>query len=123
MASNDYVESLSEVAKSRYLTKLKAVGVELCPFTIDDGAWLNNPTEWPSVQYADVYNYLIESPSTYNIATVSAACRQLHLPSTLYVAVTLLWPRHYIHLPYLAGFGIFIVIRGHGNYRKPPKAA
>jgi len=66
MASASCSYSLSsEESKVRYMQKLHAVGMEVCPFAMDECAWLNNPREWPSVQYADIYNYLIESPSMY----------------------------------------------------------
>ena len=63
--SSKYVDGLSEESKRRYDLKLAAVGLETCPFDMDDGAWLNDPTEWPDLQYADIYNYLIESPNKY----------------------------------------------------------
>jgi len=56
---------LTEEARNQYLQKLRAVGLEICPLSMDDSAWLNDPTEWRAIQYADVYNYLIESSSTY----------------------------------------------------------
>ena len=60
-----YVDALSDEAKARYQGKLSAIGIDLCPFSINNGAWLNDPSEWPNIQYGDVYNYLIESPSEY----------------------------------------------------------
>ena len=60
--ANNYTESLPADAKGRYLAKIGLVGLSECPYKLPHGAWKNDPTEWPAVEYPQVYNYLIESP-------------------------------------------------------------
>ena len=39
------------------------MGIAQCPYKIRADAWIVDPTKWPQLQYADLFNYLIESPS------------------------------------------------------------
>jgi hypothetical protein len=64
MATLKYTESLSDEAGARYKLKLEAVGLEFCPMS-DVQTWLNDPCGWPSIEYGDIYNFLIESPSKH----------------------------------------------------------
>lgn len=63
--SYDYQEGLPVEARTRYLAKLELVGVDKCPFKEPADAWTNNPKQWPTLEYHDVYNYLIKSPRKF----------------------------------------------------------
>ena len=63
MTTLKYIETLSDEAGSRYTLKLDVVGLKFCPISSDETSWLNDPSGWPSVEYGDIYNFLIESPS------------------------------------------------------------
>lgn len=60
--SYKYYEELTTDAKLRYDDKLQALGLKECPYKLPAGAWINDPTKWPSIEYGDIHNYLIESP-------------------------------------------------------------
>ena len=36
-----------------------------CPYTIAAEFWENNPTQWPDLEYPEVYQYLIEIPGVF----------------------------------------------------------
>ena len=61
--SYNYYEQLSGKDKARYDEKLMKMGIAQCPYKIRANAWIADPTKWPQLQYADLFNYLIESPS------------------------------------------------------------
>ena len=46
-------------------SKLRILGLDRCPYQHPADSWLNNPNEWPKLEYGDVYNYLIKSPGGY----------------------------------------------------------
>ena len=56
-----YSEGLTPTEQSRYIAKLKLLGVARCPFKEDEGIWSTNIKEWPQLQYPDVYDYLINT--------------------------------------------------------------
>ena len=63
-----YYNGLSPSDKHSYLTKLTLVssGIRLLdPFAIPPCQWLNDETKWPSIQWPEIYNYLIDTPSVY----------------------------------------------------------
>ena len=60
--SYDYVDSLPPEDKGRYLTKLGLLGLDKCPFQLPADRWINDPKQWPKIEYSDVYLYLIKSP-------------------------------------------------------------
>ena len=60
--SYTYFEELPADARKRYCLKLGVVGIEQCPYKYPADVWLNKPTDWPSVGYPDIYNYLIDTP-------------------------------------------------------------
>lgn len=60
--SYDYYDRLPDIAKVRYNCKLEAIGLIECPYRLPAGSWINDPTQWPEVEWGDLYSYLIESP-------------------------------------------------------------
>ena len=72
MASNSqrkiskYFTSLEFTARKRYLEKLKVDGRELDdPFRIDEDQWSEDLTQWPELEFGDLYTYLIDSEGVY----------------------------------------------------------
>ena len=65
MASREYsgyYEELENEAKARYCEKLDRIGKEADdPYTLE----LQDISESPQIQYPDVYNYLINTTSSY----------------------------------------------------------
>lgn len=59
------IDSLVGSGKERYLEKLKMIGLTNCPYTIAAEFWENNPTQWPNLEYPEVYQYLTESPGIF----------------------------------------------------------
>ena len=66
MPTSDYFNSLDYEAQKRYIAKL-TVGEEDLPdpYGIPDGMWLDDTTKWPSLEFGDLYMYLIESKGSY----------------------------------------------------------
>lgn len=58
----DYYEGLDNCSKLRYDQKLKLIGLNECPYKLPAGAWKNDPTKWPLIEYGDIHNYLVETP-------------------------------------------------------------
>ena len=59
-----YYHGLEEQAKSRYREKLAKIGSVIEPYLpspVPSIDWQS----WPDVQYPDIFNYLIETPSLY----------------------------------------------------------
>ena len=56
---SNYFSSLNYTAKKRYLEKLKkgSFSVE-DPFSIDDGQWSEDLSQWPELEFGDIYSYL-----------------------------------------------------------------
>ena len=60
--SYSYLINLSGKTLERYMLKLRAVGLEDCPYKLPADKWTDDPTKWPDVQFGDVFNYLIDTP-------------------------------------------------------------
>ena len=60
--SYKYFDSLKEESRSHYLKKLQAVQLNECPYRLPADVWLDDPTQWPDIEYPDVYDYLINTP-------------------------------------------------------------
>ena len=58
-------EALQGESKERYLKKLAVAKLERCPYTIPGDCWINDPTQWPSLEWPEVYEYLVESPGVF----------------------------------------------------------
>ena len=63
--SDTYKDNLDPAAKARYRAKLDMIGLETCPYKLGAHCYIDDPTMWPSVEYGDIYNYLINSPGLY----------------------------------------------------------
>ena len=59
-----YVAPLDHEARKRYLGKLKADSLP-DPYSIPVGSWSDDVTKWPSIDFGDVYSYLIETTGPY----------------------------------------------------------
>ena len=35
------------------------------PFNIEEGQWIDDPSEWPPVEFGQIHTYLIESPGQF----------------------------------------------------------
>ena len=60
-----YLQGLSSEARIRYDRKLAVCGLKTCPYMLPAMVWRNNPSEWPDIDYGDVYAYLIETPGMF----------------------------------------------------------
>ena len=65
--SDEYLDDLPNSAKERYHLKLTASGINQCPYKYPAGQWKNDPTEWPNIQWPDVFTYLIDTPGKIEI--------------------------------------------------------
>ena len=63
---SEYYQQLTGTARKRYDEKLDMIGVLCDPYAKTNPApWLTESTTWPEVEYPDVYNYLVSTPSPY----------------------------------------------------------
>ena len=58
----DHTKCLGGHDLSHFHQKLRASGLSQCPYRFAAASWVNNPLDWPDLQYPDVYHYLIETP-------------------------------------------------------------
>lgn len=64
--TSSYFSSLSYNAKKRYLEKFNKSGFNLKdPFSIENGQWSENLSQWPELKFGDIYGYLIDTEGTY----------------------------------------------------------
>ena len=59
------IETLDTEAKKRYKNKLEMIGMINCPNMLPADIWTNDPTNWPALEYPEVYSYLIETPGVF----------------------------------------------------------
>jgi len=64
MSSYNYRE-LDAEARKRYLEKLGVLGLEECPYEMAADLWQDDPTTWPTLEYPEVYTYLIDTPGVF----------------------------------------------------------
>ena len=57
-----YLDELMSGAKQRYLEKLEVIKLKECPHRLPEGSWSGEMSGWPSVEYPDIYEYLINTP-------------------------------------------------------------
>ena len=57
-----YIEQLPSEARARYGEKMAVARLNMCPYQFPEGIWCDDPKLWPSVEYPDVYDYLINTP-------------------------------------------------------------
>ena len=65
--SYEYFDTLSPDDKRRYSVKLGLLGLDNCPYKFPADRWINDPKQWPKIEYSDVYHYLIKSPRKNNL--------------------------------------------------------
>ena len=70
--SYEYFDTLEDVARSRYMTKLQAVKLNECPYRLPADTWKDDPTKWPELDYPDVYDYLINTPGVFTRETMKS---------------------------------------------------
>lgn len=61
-----YVDTLDNTAKIRYLEKLQLVG-GIDPYEIAKKEWTSDNSRWPSIAYPDIVNYMVSTSSTYTM--------------------------------------------------------
>ncbi|KAH7976203.1 hypothetical protein HPB52_009810 [Rhipicephalus sanguineus] len=65
MELSEYVRSLTENARQRYVEKLQVNGEQYPdPYTIS--GWINDPKRWPNVRFGDIYIYLVNTRGPYS---------------------------------------------------------
>lgn len=79
--TSKYLDSLSSVAKERYIRKLECLyggpGVPtdklLCPYDdITDDQWTDDVSQWPPVEFGHLYLYFVETPGGYTREALKA---------------------------------------------------
>ena len=65
--SSSYCLTLDAVVKKRYWEKLDGLGVQVADPYLDDGTctWQDDVRGWPSLEFADIYVYLIDTPAPF----------------------------------------------------------
>ena len=69
-----YYTSLGENDKKEYVKKLTLQNLKLLPdpFNIEDKNWSSDVTKLPDIDYPDIWNYLVETPSEFTKDKVKA---------------------------------------------------
>ena len=65
---SNYYTSLACEAQKRYTSKLMLDGDDVClpdPYNISSDLWLNDVTEWPNLEFGDLFMYLIDTEGIY----------------------------------------------------------
>ncbi len=69
--SLQYLKSLDTESQRRYKEKLFIEGVEIeDPYVLS--GWVDDITKWPSVEFGDIYTYLIEFPNAFSKEAMKA---------------------------------------------------
>ena len=64
--TSSYFSSLEYAAKKRYLEKLTIDSLQLDdPLAIDESQWSKDLSQWPELEFGDIYTYLIETKGVY----------------------------------------------------------
>lgn len=81
---SEYVKTLSAPIRERYYEKLKYVGLEDPakddPYLTDEksksvvqsSTWIDDVSQWPSVEFGDIYTYFVNTPGPYTRDTMQA---------------------------------------------------
>ena len=70
---SEYQSALDPEAKKRYKEKLAFDSEELPdPYAVPDEKWVDDITKWPSIEYGDIYNYLIDLKGRYTKESLKA---------------------------------------------------
>ena len=67
-----YFYELEDTDKQRYTEKLDNLGVVDDPYVEEPSIVGEDWKSWPSVEYPDIYNYLIQTPSVYTHESLKA---------------------------------------------------
>ncbi|XP_047136829.1 uncharacterized protein LOC105846151 isoform X1 [Hydra vulgaris] len=102
MSIYEYFEKLDFNAAERYKNKLAILGINQCPYKFPADAWKDDPTEWPSVQYHDVYHYLIKSPKIFSPEAIDN-----YKALDAYKYFVSGWVQEVLHMILSSGFVIF----------------
>ena len=62
---SNYLNALDYVVQKRYLTKLKIDGCTLDPYAIEESLWSEDMSNWPDLQFGDIYRYFINTEGCY----------------------------------------------------------
>ncbi len=65
---SNYYTSLDCKAQKRYTSKLMLDGDDVGlpdPYNISSDLWLNDVTEWPNLEFGDLFMYLIDTDGIY----------------------------------------------------------
>ena len=62
----NYHDNLSGKDRVRYDEKLEMIGLQKCPYKVKGDAWISDTRKWPDIEYAQIFNYLINSPRKYH---------------------------------------------------------
>ena len=64
--TSSYFSSLEYAAKKRYLEKLTIDSLQLDdPLAIDESQWSEDLSQWPELEFGNIYTYLIETKGVY----------------------------------------------------------
>lgn len=69
MSVSEYFTSLDYLSQRRYVEKLKNLPD---PYGIPEALWLDDVTKWPSIEFGDIYMYLIDSKGPYTKENLKA---------------------------------------------------
>lgn len=65
MSSYNTIELPTE-EKERYQKKLELCGLkQICPYQLPGDAWIDDPIKWPSLEWPELYDYLINTPGVF----------------------------------------------------------
>ena len=72
---SDYALGLDSVSRERYDRKLELFDGRFKvpdPYALKDNEWSLDMTKWPPVEYADLFNYFINTPGIYTKEALKA---------------------------------------------------
>ena len=73
MQISAYLSSLPWEARKRYTEKLNIGGVTLPdPYGIDQGLWTEDMARWPTLEFGDLYSYLVNTKGLFTQETLKA---------------------------------------------------
>ena len=68
----DFFKQLDARGKRRYHEKLEVLGLCSDPYATTSENWESDPDSWPNVEFPDILNYLINSPSPHTKESLKA---------------------------------------------------
>ena len=72
MGESDFFKQLDARGKRRYDEKLEILGLCSDPYATTSEDWESDPDCWPNVEFPDILNYLIDSPSPHTKESLKA---------------------------------------------------